>query len=80
MYEYGGGEVAEQEAETEELKEDGRRRGEEVGAAIGGSLLGRVWGRNRAFGRLTVIVCQFPLAEMKMCFVDLFLAEHCFHI
>ena len=38
------------------LKEDGRRRGEEGGAAIEGSLLGRVWGRNRAFGRLTVIV------------------------
>ena len=53
----------EQEAEAEELKEDGRRRGEEGGAAIEGSLLGRVWGRNRAFGRLTVIVWRYDIPK-----------------
>ena len=69
VYEYGGGEVAEQEAEAEELKEDGRRRGEEGGAAIEGSLLGRVWGRNRAFGRLTVIVWLHPKFFSQMLFL-----------
>ena len=26
--------------------------------------MGRVWGRNRAFGRLTVIVCANPIQSM----------------